>query len=183
MIEIEKEKKGNKESEEKKYLFVVSYDTDAERKRVDYLFNNWEKGEIEKPKGLVRLVNTSNYLNLYKSLTSKIPEKNIDSYEINKNEPDISPQTISVNKSMKEDPKALNEFVEYMLSKKNAVIKNHSKNKYEVYTKKGRAEISYKVDEEDNKTNLMIKIEGFSPAPQFLRDFFNKELNYYEKRP
>jgi len=49
-----------------------------------------------------------------------------------------------------------------------------------MYTKKGRAEVSYTLRETGNKSvTVRIRVTGVPPAPSFLADFFETELSDY----
>jgi len=160
------------------YLFVVSYEDDAERKRVEYLFNNWDDGEVRKPSGLVRIGTEVDHDALYEGLVSKIPADQVDSFRLESVDPDVSKERHTVDQSVNADRDAVESFVEYMLSKKKAVLQSAARNEYEVYTKKGRATVSYRLTA-DGETTVEISIEGYPPAPAFLAEFFETELADY----
>jgi|GEM_PF-426377 len=161
------------------YLFVVSYEDDAERKRVEYLFNNWDDGEVRKPSGLVRIGTDVDHDALYERLVSKIPADQVDSFRLESVDPDVSKERHTVEESVNADRDAVESFVEYMLSKKKAVLQSASRNEYEVYTKKGRATVSYRLAEDGETTTVEVSIEGYPPAPTFLAEFFETELADY----
>jgi hypothetical protein len=167
--------------DEEAYLFVVSYDDDAERKRAEYLFNNWDGGEIDAPDGFVRIASGIDHDQLYEKLVGKIPPEQVDSFRLEPVEADVSRDHLTVEQSINAPVDTVESFVEYILSKKKAVLQSASRNEYEVYTKKGRAEISYRLTDDDGTTNVAIQIEGYQPAPAFLADFFETELEDYAK--
>lgn len=160
------------------YLFVVSYGDDAERKRVEYLFNNWEDGDVEKPSGLVRVADGIDHDELYERLVGKVPEGQVESYRLESVDADVSRERRSVEQTVDADADAVESFVEYVLSKKKAVLQSASRNEYEVYTKKGRADVSYRIDA-DGATTVTMRVEGYPPAPAFLAEFFETELAEY----
>lgn len=159
------------------YLFVVKYDDDAERKRAEYLFNNVE-GAVEKPEGLVRIVGDVDHEELYTKLVSKVPEEQVSAYRLEPAETDVEPETVTVSETVEASPDAVETFVEYIFSKKKAVLQSAARNEYEVYTKKGRAEVSYRLSE-SSPTTVEIRIEGLSDATEFLAEFFRDELGDY----
>jgi hypothetical protein len=161
------------------HLFVVSYEDDAERKRVEYLFNNWDDGDVEKPAGLVRVGTDVDHDALYERLVNKVPSDQVQSYRLEPVEPDVSTDRRTVEQSVNADGDAVESFVEYMLSKKKAVLQSGSRNEYEVYTKKGRADVSYRLGDQDGTTTVTVTIEGYPPAPSFLAEFFETELADY----
>jgi hypothetical protein len=167
------------EADDETYLFVVSYDDDAERKRAEYLFNNWSEGKIERPEGLVRIVSGTDHDELYEQLITKVPEEQVASYAIESIEPDVEPETVRVERTIHAPRQAVESFLDYVFSKRKAVLQSADRNEYDVYTKKGRAEVRYSLDETDGATTVRVRIEGYPPAPAFLADFFGDELDEF----
>ena len=171
----------DKQPGEDAYLFVVAYSDDAERKRAEYLFNNWEDGDVDAPDGLVRFVSGADHDELYERLVGKVPESQVESFRIEPIEADVTPERHTVKETVNAPPETVETFVEYALSKKKAVLQSAAHNQYELYTKKGRANITYRLDETADGTNVSVSIEGYPPAPAFLADFFKTELNDYAR--
>ncbi|MFC7174572.1 hypothetical protein ACFQL0_16885 [Haloplanus litoreus] len=121
------------------YLYVVDYADDAERKRVEYLFNNWSEGDLSRPEGVVRLASDVDHEGLYERLVSKVPEERIRAYRLEEGRTEVSPTTRTVERTVPAKADAVQTFLEYMLSKKKAVLQSAAHNEYELYTKKGRA--------------------------------------------
>ena len=164
-----------------KHLFVVRYDDDAERKRAEYLFKNWSDGEITKPDGLVRVAENVDHEELYERLLSKIPEENVTVYDIESVDSDVETTTEVVEQNVHATEDAVETFLEYILSKKKAVLQSAAHNEYELYTKKGRADVSYTITETTDGVDVSVRIVGYSPAPNFLAQFFRTELADYAK--
>ena len=165
------------ESDEE-YLFVVDYESDAERKRVEYLFENAE-GEIESLEGLSRIARDVDHEAIYEQLVSKVPDEQVTAYRLEPVDVAAEPERVTVEQAIDATPETVETFVEYMLSKKKAVLQSSPRNVYEVYTKKGRAEISYELDGDGGETVARIRIDGYPPAPSFLAEFFETELTDY----
>lgn len=159
------------------YLFVVSYEDDKERKRVEYLFDNVD-GTAHKPDGLVRLAEGIDHEDVYADLVSKVPSDAVSAYRLEPVDADVEPESIVVEEEVATAPDAVESFVEYVLSKKKAVLTAASRNEYEVYTKKGRAEVSYELSS-GPPTTVRLRVTGYPPAPSFLADFFREELTNY----
>lgn len=170
---------GDGPSTDSEYLFIVDYEDDAERKRVEYLFNNWDDGEITKPSGLVRIGRSVSHDELYEDLVAKVPADQVQSYRLEPVDTDVTPETLTVDQSINAPKDAVETFVEYIFSKKKAVLQSAPHNEYEVYTKKGRAEATYQLDTDDETTTVIITVTGHSPAPEFLAEFFETELEAY----
>jgi len=174
-------KSDDKMMDDPGFLFVVDYDDDAERKRVEYLFNNWENGSIDKLEGLVRLATGIDHDKLYEELVSKVPADRVNSHRLEEMERGADPETIVVETEINAEPDAIEPFVEYIFSKKKAVLQSPTQNEYEVYTKKGRAEVTYQLSQADDGTAVTIRISGYSQAPSFLANFFESELEDYSR--
>jgi hypothetical protein len=166
-------------TDEPEYLYVVDYEDDAERKRVEYLFNNWSSGAISRPEGVVRLASDVDHEELYEQLISKVPDGQVGAYRLEADRADVSPTSRTVELTVPTNADAVETFVQYMLSKKKAVLQAPTHNEYELYTKKGRATTTYDLDERAAETAVTLTITGYSDAPSFLADFFETELSEY----
>lgn len=160
------------------FLFVVDYDSDAERKRVEYLFDNAD-GDVSTLSGLSRIADGVDLEEMYEQLVSKVPEDQVQAYRLEPVDVSAEPERTTVTERVAAPPETVEPFVEYMLSKKKAVLQSAARNEYEVYTKKGRAEIAYTLDEDGDETTVQIQIEGYPPAPEFLAEYFDQELTDY----
>jgi hypothetical protein len=168
------------DDDSERYLYTVQYDGEAERKRVEYLFNNWEDGDIDSPSGLAKIAENVDHEELYEQVATKVPEEQIGVYRLQSAAPEVESKTITVEQELTASLDAVEGFLDYMLSKKKAVLQSASRNEYEMYTKKGRAEVSYTLREEkDESVTVQIRVTGVPPAPSFLADFFETELSDY----
>lgn len=161
------------------YLFVVSYDDDAERKRIEYLFNNWNNGNVEKPGGLIRVASAADHDELYEKVVGKVPEEQVKSYELETVEADVDQERRTVEQKISAPSDTVESFIDYIFSKKKAVLQSAARNEYEVYIKKGRADVSYQITESGGETTVTITVSGYPPAPSFLTKFFETELSDY----
>jgi len=160
------------------FLFVVEYGSDAERKRAEYLFDNAE-GDVNTLDGLSRVVSELDQQELYEQLVSKVPEEQVSAFRLAPLEVETEPEIKIVEQRITATSEVVESFIEYIFSKKKAVLQAPTRNKYEVYTKKGRAEVTYDLEEKDESTSVQIRIEGYPPAPNFLANFFSSELSEY----
>jgi hypothetical protein len=166
------------DNDDARYLYVVEYDGDAERKRAEYLFNNWEEGTIERPEGLVRIAEGIAHDELHEQLVAKVPAEQVTVHELEPIETDVEAESVVVEESIEASVDAVETFLEYILSKRKAVLQSAARNEYEVYSKKGRAEVSYEVVDGDPVT-VRIRVNGYPPAPAFIAEFFETELADY----
>ena len=162
-----------------RYLFTVEYDEEAERKRVEYLFNNWDSGQITAPSGLVRIAEGIDREELHEQLLTKVPEEQVDVYELETTAMDIETEREVVEQEITASLDAVETFLDYVFSKKKAVLQSSSRNEYEVYTKKGRAEVSYDLQATGDTVTVRVRVNGYPPAPSFLAEFCQTELSEY----
>lgn len=166
---------------DEQYLFVISYKDDAERKRAEYLFNNWEDGDIAAPDGFVRIGSDIDHEKLYEKLVGKVPPDQVESFRLEPVEADVTRDRHTVEETIDAPVDTVESFLEYILSKKKAVLQSAARNEYEMYSKKGRAEVSYQLSRTDGRTRVRMDVEGYQPAPEFLADFFETELADYAR--
>lgn len=166
-------------TDDDRYLYIVDYDEDAERKRVEYLFNNWTEGKIERPSGLLRVASNVSHEELFEQLVAKVPERQVEVYQLEDVDTSVEPDQTVVTQQVDASTDAVETFLEYILSKKKAVLQSPTQNEYEVYTKKGRTEITYSVTETEEGVSVRVSIRGYPPAPSFLAEFFETELGEY----
>lgn len=158
------------------HLFVVSYADETERKRVEYLFDNWAGGSVDRPEGLVRLAADVDHEELYEQLLTKVPEEQVSAYALDRSEPSVERERATVEREVSADLAAVESFLGYVFSKRKGKLRDAGRNEYDLYTKKGRAEARYTLSETVDGTAVRVTIEGYPPAPEFLREFFADEL-------
>lgn len=161
------------------HLFIVSYEDETERKRVEYLFNNWDEGDISRPQGVVRVTSGVAPDELYEKLLTKVPEDRIAAYELDRTEPEVTKETRRIKREINAPKDTVESFIQYVFSKRKAVLQSSERNEYEVVTKKGRADVRYSVSSTNGTTTARIVIEGYEPTLSFLQDFFQQELNEF----
>jgi hypothetical protein len=160
------------------YLVVVDYEADTERKRAEYLLDNWEAGSVESVRGLTRVVSGTDVHELYDALVAKVPEDQIETYELSPVNSEASTSDEQLDIRTETDPERVEWAVESALNKRKAVEDPERDDTYAVYTKKGRATVRYDIAPRDDGSALEIRIEGYGEATEFLRDFFEEELGY-----
>ena len=164
---------------ETSYLVVVEYEDDAERKRAEYLLDNWDDGDTEPISGLSRLVSDVDIDELYQELVSKVPERQISTYELTPVNAQATQQTVRFEYTFDTDTERVEWAMEALMNKRKSVTEDEGENVYGIYTKKGRATIEYDItDLSTDEVQLTGKITGYGDAPEFLREFIKDELEY-----
>lgn len=169
---------GLRLSTESSHLVIVDYADDAERKRAEYLLDNWDGGTVRSVDGLARLLDDVEVDDLYEELVAKVPKEHIRVYELDAVEGDVSPTKTEIDARLETDIDRVEWAIESLLNKRKAVTEDAEHNVYGVYTKKGRATVEYELDAQDDEVLLHIRISGYGEAPEFLREFFEDELQY-----
>jgi hypothetical protein len=165
------------------YLVVVDYGDERERKRAEYLLDNWENGTVESISGMSRLVKGVDIDELYDQLAAKVPEDELSAYELTRVDTEATRVQETIDETFNEvDIDRVEWAMESIMKKRKAVDQGSTsdgKDLWAAYTKKGRAEIAYEIREEPKNTvTLQITIDGFGEAPEFLREFIEDEIGY-----
>jgi hypothetical protein len=159
------------------HLVVVDYHEDTERKRAEYLLDNWDEGRVESVRGLTRIVHDADIDDVYDALVAKVPEDRITTYELTPVNREVSTSDAVLDFGLDTDPQRIEWAMESLLNKRKAVDEP-DENTYAVYSKKGRATVRYEITPRDGGGDLRIEIEGYGEAAEFLRDYFEEELAY-----
>ena len=163
----------------KQYLVVVEYKDDAERKRAEYLLDNWDEGSITSLQGLSRRVEGVDVDDIYEKLVAKVPEENIDIHELTPAETEAERRTERLDCRFETDRDRVEWAMEAIIQKRKRITEDAANNVYGIYTKKGRATVSYSITEDpDGTSHLTGEISGYGDAPAFLHQYILKELEY-----
>ena len=159
-------------------LFVVSYETDAERKRAEYLFNTWENGDLYKPEGIVRIAEDNDHEELYEDLLVKFRPEQIDAYALSSLDAPQTPEQHSIERSIAADPNTVRSMLQYLISRKKGTETGDGA--YEVYTNKGRADVEMSFSTEDTETTVFVQVQGYPPVIDQLTTYLEEELDEFE---
>lgn len=166
------------------YVIFVTYDNDAERKRIDYLLDKWSsQATIKKPRGMVFYIETDEPQEFLEELFSRLEGnagKKIEVYSAKRVETRIKAKRRTLEYTIDEEGKVVERFIDYLLSKMNAGYsrsENGSK-VYSVYTRKGRATIRVTI-EGNGRTKVTMEIEGYGDAVDFLAERIYEELKLF----
>lgn len=169
-------------TDETEYLVVVDYDDEAERKRAEYLLDNWDDGETRRVKGLTRKAVGVDVEELYDQLAAKVPPGNVSAFELHPVDAEATAEQATIHRTFREtNPERLEWAMETIMNKRKAVQQGSTDDGREiwaVYTKKGRAEISYEIKRAGAEMELHVVVDGFGEAPSFLKEYITDELQY-----
>jgi len=174
------------------YLITSKYDSDAERKRLEYVFEKWaEKLTIIKPEGIITLLDDSGKEDLMNefikdlySRSSQVSKDSIVIYRIEKTEPDIKPEQKELNLETKQKRETVEKLLSFIMARQKAVFKPESDlpflKTYEVNSKKGTVQITVVIREKKDALNLIFTISGYGYAVNFIYNKLKEELKYFE---
>lgn len=164
------------------YLVILAYESDTERKRIDYAIERWkDKTEIVKPKGTTIIFKGSNIDAFLDDLYSRIEIKTniIEVYNLSEYTPQIAQQITELNYKNIENLEFTKKFLEYLLSKMNASYESGDNNEihYTVNTKKGQGKVILTVV--PNKERINVRIEGYGEFNEFVTRKIDEEMKAF----
>ena len=163
------------------YMLIVRYESDAERKRLDYAIERWEnKIKVEKPKGAVILVegNEEDVKDFIEDVFSRVdnPKEKVSVYRLKSYKPEVEKKSRTLKYEVK-DVKSVKKFVDYLMAKVGACLSysNGQCNVYNVQTKKGlvRLEVCFR----DHK--LFFRFEGYGKGVDHLVTRIDEEMKMF----
>jgi len=161
------------------YLIVVDYNDDAERKRAEYMLDNWDEGSINSVKGLSRIVEDVDIDALYEKLVSKVPEEKIDIQQLKGVDAKVTKQKTDFKITFETDRDKVEWAIEAIMNKRKTIKEDPEMDIYGVYTKKGRATVEFSIAENpDGRVHLSGVINGYGDAPEFLKEYILEEIDY-----
>lgn len=173
------------------YLITIKYNSDAERKRLEYVFEKWsDRLKINKPDGLVAIIEESGDQPLVEafvqdllSRSSKAKSGNFSMYNIEQHELEIEKQERQLSLELHEKRETVEKILNFIMARQKAIYKPVSDlpfiKIYEITSKKGMAEISVTIREKNDIVNLHLKISGYGEVVDFIYNKLNDELKYF----
>lgn len=166
------------------YIIFVSYESDAERKRIDYLLDKWSsRTKIRKPKGFVFFIDTENPQEFLEELFSKLEgdaEEKVEIYKVKGVVKKVEAKRKNLEYTINEEKKVVEKFMEYLLSKLNASYSYSDAlaKVYDIYTRKGRGIVKV-ILRGNHKTDIVLEIEGYGDVVDFLAEKIDEELRLF----
>ena len=166
------------------YIVFVTYGSDAERKRIDYLLDKWgERARIKKPRGIVFHIEAEEPQEFFQELFSRLEgnaEEKVEVYEAKRIRTRVETRKKKLEFTVDEERRVVERFIGYLLSKLNASF-SHSDGMarvYSIYTRKGRGVIKVLL-RGDGKTHILFEIEGYGDVVDFLAERIEEELKLF----
>ncbi|RLI82000.1 hypothetical protein DRP04_04930 [Archaeoglobales archaeon] len=172
------------------YLLILNYESDAERKRIDYTIERWRnRVSIRKPKGAVVVLkgSESEFSDFIEDLFSRLelepnesPEGKVEVYLLEKYKPVVEKKVRRLSYESTESLEIVRKFLDYLMAKLNASYEYSSgiSKVYTAYTKKGQARIDVRI-EKGEVTKITILIEGYGEVVDFLAGKVDYEIKTF----
>jgi len=162
-----------------KYFVVVSYDDDAERKRVDYLLSKWaEKAAVEKPRGMAFLIETEKGKEFFEELFSRIegnPSEKVRVYRVTEEWPELRERRETREYLLAEEEGFVRRFLAYLCSKLGGTFRP-GEGTCEAYTRKGRGVIRFSLAKAPGGTVVRVTVSGYGEVVDYLLSRVEEEL-------
>lgn len=166
------------------YLVTCQYESDSERKRIEYVFSKYESGigGIDKITGTSRIVSDEDAESIISDLYLRTAPENISLYKLSETDlkDKLGSREITIQLPGKKD--TIESFVSYLLAQRKAIYKKSVNDNVKIYTsttRKGYAEIKVGIHEKDGNVRISIEINAEEPNLSYLYEHFNKELNTF----
>jgi len=162
---------------------MVDYQSDAERKRIDYAIERWkDRGVLHKPKGTVIYYSGDEVDEFLDDIYSRLGagKEGVHVFAGDPYSPSIAEQTKHLEYSTKMEKEVVGKFLNYIMNKLGASFDgNQGEIKcYTAYTKKGQVGIDISMDERDS-TDILIVIRGYGDVVNFIAERIDKELKVF----
>ena len=168
------------------FLLILDYESDAERKRIDYAIERWQKKlKISKPKGTIIVIDGKQERidEFVEDLCSRLEksEKKVTVHKITDYEPEIEKNVEKIFYQTKEKREFLEKFIDYLMAKISASFEYNTKigKVYKLYTKKGQANLEIILRNGSEGTNLTIAIDGYGNVVDFIKNKIDNEINTF----
>jgi len=168
------------------YLITAKYASDAERKRIEHILDKWRtKMDITRPEGIAVIVDTDEVDDLILELYSRTEEKdNITFYNMERVEMDVERGERKIELKLREKRETVEKLLDFIMARQRAILKMElaepSEKIYDVYSKKGKAEISIGLHQSETSVELSVRISGYGEAVNHLYRKLNDELKLLE---
>ena len=168
------------------HLLIVDYSSDAERKRIEYIFNKYESevGEIEKITGISRIVRDNDIEKLLSELYLRTPPDGVKVYKLSEFSTKSALSSNKIEMDFSGKIEAVESFISYLLAQRKAVFSRKVGDNFKLYTsttRKGYAELIVGIFENEGKVSVEIEIHTEEPNMSYIINFFTEQLELFRK--
>jgi len=168
------------------FLLILDYETDAERKRIDYAIERWQnKLKISKPKGTIIAIDGKQERidEFVEDLCSRLEksEEKVKIHRISKYDPEIEKNVKTIAYQTTEQRDFLEKFIDYLMAKLSASYEYGSKigKVYKKKKKKGQAKLEIILQDRETGTDVNIAIDGYGEVVDFIATKIDNEMNTF----
>jgi hypothetical protein len=167
------------------HLITINYSSDAERKRVEYIFNKYESedGDIDRITGVSRIIQDDDVEKLLSELYLRAPPEKIKVYKLTEITTKTASESNKIESRLSGQKESIESFIGYLLAQRKAVFKRKMGNLklYTSTTRKGYAEIIVGISQKDGEVLVQIEIQAEEPNRSYLKDYFSEQLKVFNK--
>jgi hypothetical protein len=168
------------------HLIIAKYSDEAERKRIEYAMERWgQVMKLGRPEGVPIIIEdeSEKVKELLDDLYARTSKDKIKIYALSQASFDVKKTEKEIKAALEGGMETVEKFIGFILAKQKALFMREIPfgKLYEVYTKKGRAEVAIGLKEEKGKVVVAIRITGFGDAADLIYDKINSELKYFKE--
>lgn len=169
------------------YLIVVGYEHDAERKRVENVFERWKgKVRVKKPRGLTFVledVRGEDVERLLEDLLSRTDREEVHVFRLRELPLKIERCRRTISVEILGDRESTLRLVNFLLARYKGVLKVDlpSERVYDVRTRKGKAEIRVKFKNSNTTMKLLFEISGYGEVVDYLFSKLSEEVEFLKE--
>lgn len=166
------------------HLVIVKYGTDAERKRIEYILDRWKnRAEVKRPEGIVALVGDQGIGELAEELYSRVERDQVILYKLQETQIDVAESKRSITVRLNEKRETAERLLDFIMAKLKATLRpgllsGSGEKTYEVYTKKGKAEIRLRLHDDKSGVRLELYITGYGDAVELMHRKLSEEIKF-----
>jgi hypothetical protein len=167
------------------YLLILDYQSDAERKRIDYILDKWsskEKSTVTKPKGMVLLFEGEDVSEFLEELYSRInPDSSpVKTFKISESSHEVEKKVRRLEYTSTRTADVIDTFVNYLIAKLNGAFEysNGPVRVFNTQTRKGKARIEIMTDVQE-KVRYIITVEGYGDAVDYIAGRIDDEMRVF----
>jgi len=164
------------ENDDEEYLFVVNYDDQAERNRMANVLEQWDDGEISRPKGTVRIVDGTNQDQLLEQLINRVPADHVSCYLLNEVGPTNETTTEQAFTVTFDEPlENLDSMANFIITNRRGRLTDPMSARYEINSQKGRVEVEFETSQDNDEITLTIT--GNETPVEHMTKFFKRDFS------
>lgn len=167
------------------HLLILDYQTDAERKRIDYTIEKWSaKPDVSviKPKGVVVLFEGEDLGRFVGDVYSRIdtgatPPK---IYALTETSPDVEKNVRRLSFTTTQSADNVENFLRYLLAKQNAAFEyaDGTRKMYSARSRKGQVQVTTDISTGKN-VRCLVTVEGYGDGVGFIAGRIEDEMNVF----